>query len=113
MRYAVHQIHLTRDDSDTLAALGWDKAIAANPRIASYADKEDVDVAREAWRRGHYDHAANIEATDLENVFHVGNVGPEENITRFGRMHSVSVGDIIVDPDGVRHLVAGIGFEVL
>jgi len=28
-------------------------------------------------------------------------------------MHSISVGDIIEDPDGVKHVVASFGFEQL
>ena len=38
-----------------------------------------------------------IEAEDFEGVFETGNIGPEENIERLRRMHSLSGGDIIVD----------------
>lgn len=113
MKFKLFQIHLTRDEANTVNELGWAGAMKAIPKVKSYMDKERPDAVREAWTRGHYEHVADIEATDLENAFHVGNVGPEENITRFSRMHSVSVGDVVVDPNGVRHLVAGIGFEVV
>jgi len=46
-------------------------------------------------------------------VFEAGNIGPEDRITRHDHMHSISVGDIIEDPDGVKHVVASFGFEQL
>ncbi len=58
-----------------------------------------------------YVKVAEIEATGLDDVFDIGNIGPEENITRIGRMSSVSVGNIIEDADGKRFVVAGVGFE--
>lgn len=44
-----------------------------------------------------YDIACYIKADDLDEVFEIGNIGPEEHIERVGPMHSISVGDIIVD----------------
>ena len=41
--------------------------------------------------------AAYITADDLDEVFEIGNIGPEYNIERVGPMHSISVGDVIVD----------------
>lgn len=58
-----------------------------------------------------YVKVAEIEATDLDNVFEIGNIGPEDHITRIGKMHSVSVGDIIEGPDGQRVVVASFGFD--
>ena len=43
-----------------------------------------------------YEIVCEIEAADLDEVFEIGNVGPEENIVRLDRMHSVSVGDVIL-----------------
>ena len=44
-----------------------------------------------------YDIACYIKAEDCDEVFKIGNIGPEEHIERVGRMHSISVGDVIVD----------------
>ena len=44
-------------------------------------------------------------------MFEVGNVGPEEDIERLGSMHSVSVGDLVIDPAGNKHVVASCGFQ--
>lgn len=51
-----------------------------------------------------------IEANDLDEVFHIGNVGPEEKIERFGDMTSVSVGNII-QANGRYMIVKPFGFE--
>ncbi len=52
-----------------------------------------------------------MDASDLEEVFNLGNIGPEEKITRLDRMHSVSVGDIIQNPTGEFYMVDDYGFK--
>ena len=69
--------------------------------------KRIKDVERAAYL---YSHVSNIEAADLNGVFHIGNVGPEENIERLAPMFSVSVGDIIVDEAGIASVVDSFGF---
>lgn len=59
----------------------------------------------------HYVHVANLDVDTLDEAFEVGNIGPEEKYTRFARMHSVSVGDILVTESGSTHVVAGFGFD--
>jgi hypothetical protein len=68
-------------------------------------------IAADAFNRGYYTHVANITADTLEGVFHVGNMGPEENIERMSRMHSISVGDIVETSDGKQSVVANFGFK--
>jgi len=60
-----------------------------------------------------YKEVCIIEAEDLNEVFEIGNIGPEEKITRLDRMHSVSVGDVIKDDKNRLFVVKGIGFERL
>lgn len=55
-----------------------------------------------------------IKAKNLDEVFEIGNIGPEEKITRLNKMHSVSVGDIIDDSTtGKRYIVSPLGFKAL
>jgi len=58
-----------------------------------------------------YSLVAVIDGDNLDDVFEYGNIGPEEKINRLGPMHSVSVGDIIVDPQGKAFAVASVGFD--
>ena len=61
-----------------------------------------------------YKPVAKIKAENLEQVFHIGNMGPEEKIERLDQMHSVSVGDLVFDPDtGSYHYVDSFGFAEL
>ena len=62
-----------------------------------------------------YDEVAAIEADTLDEVFEIGNIGPEEKIKRFDfqPMHSISVGDVIRDDRGRCFVVAPLGFERL
>ena len=60
-----------------------------------------------------YDIVCEIEAADLDEVFEIGNVGPEDNIVGLDRMHSVSVGDVIRDDRNRCFVVAPFGFTRL
>ena len=62
----------------------------------------------------HYGKVCMIEANDLDQVFHIGNVGPESAIDRGPhntRMASISIGDIIEDDTGTRFVVSNFGFK--
>ena len=59
-----------------------------------------------------YRMVALVNAKTLDDVFNVGNIGPESKIERVESMHSVSVGDIIQDViDDKTFVVAKYGFE--
>jgi hypothetical protein len=60
----------------------------------------------------HYRSVARVDAESLDHVFTIGNVGPESAIERLEgkRMHSLSVGDIVVDEAGNHHMVDNFGF---
>jgi len=62
-----------------------------------------------------YEEVCEIEADDLDEVFEIGNIGPEEKIRRFdfAPMHSISVGDVITDVYQQCWVVKGVGFERL
>jgi len=68
-------------------------------------------IASRMYGQGYYDHVANITADSLEGVFNVGNMGPEKNIERLDRMSSVSVGDLVIDENGNKSVVASVGFK--
>ena len=59
-----------------------------------------------------YEHVADLDVQDLNEAFQVGNIGPESKYTRYKPMHSVSVGDILVEDNKVS-IVASCGFDVL
>lgn len=103
-QYKVFQFQLDDADTDLVNAQGWD----ASDKLRAY-----MEVRFGRWSpvaHKYYDLVAEIEATDLEQVFEIGNIGPEQAITCHAPMHSVSVGDIIMDEQGDMHLVASMGF---
>jgi len=59
----------------------------------------------------HYSAVAKIDAASLDQVFEIGNMGPENLIERLDRMASVSVGDVIVDEAGTKFVVSSFGFD--
>jgi hypothetical protein len=60
-------------------------------KTISFPDPEAIVYAFPLYR-----HVANITADGLNEVFHIGNMGPENKIERLRSMHSVSVGDVII-----------------
>ena len=62
-----------------------------------------------------YEEVAAIEADTLDEVFEIGNIGPDEKIKRFDfqPMHSISVGDVIRNDKYECYVVASCGFERL
>ena len=114
--FKIFQIHLTDAEVDAINETGDHFAVpkqAARLRLqlGPETPKAAEDLVNDAFKNGFFEHVANIRADDLEGVFHVGNMGPEENIERFSEMHSVSVGDVILDEDGKMWLTATIGFQ--
>ena len=103
-QYKVFQFQLDDADTDLVNAQGWD----ASDKLRAYMAVRFGRWAPVAHK--HYNLVAEIEAATLEQVFEIGNIGPEHAITRCAPMHSVSVGDVVLDPQGDMHLVASVGF---
>lgn len=94
------------------------KAATATPA----ADKAQIDmmmdfrdhkiggIAWDAWEKGFYTRVATLDAKDYNDAFEIGNIGPEENITRYGPMSSASVGNILIAEDGTIAVIANVGF---
>lgn len=115
--YEVYQWHLTDAEHNAINANGWEAA----PK--NYCDTRFGDASPEAFAESFqsYTNVANIRAKDLNEVFDIGNgygegpaAMPEDRISRFSKMHSVSVGDLIRDTvTGECYAVAGYGFTEL
>ena len=108
--YKVFQIQLSDADVDMINDKGHNSVPHHKAKLdMNFADNIGA-LAGDAFDKGYYTHVANISADGLEGVFHVGNMGPEENIERLTKMHSLSVADLVEDPDGIKHVVASSGF---
>jgi hypothetical protein len=105
--YKVHQIRLTDNEIALVNLNGHGYVPKQRAITASY---------RGVWKpeyRKHYNHVSTIIAPSLEDVYKIGNIGPESSIARHAAMHSISVGDIIEDAWGKEHMVASFGFTEL
>ena len=113
MNYKLYQIHLTDAEVDLINSKGHNAVESHKMKLDMSFDKAPHKLAKAAMDKGYYTHVSNIEAESLEGVFEVGNIGPEANIQRLAPMHSVSVADVVEDSEGVRHVVASVGFKEL
>ena len=114
--FKIFQIHLSDAEVDFINHTGDHFAVpkqAARLRLQFGTDnpKAADDLVNDAFTKGYFEHVGNIRANDLEDVFEVGNIGPENLIERFSQMHSISVGDVILDEDGMMWLTAQVGFQ--
>ena len=107
--FSVYQIVIDKDLSDLINKEGHACHVKSLARIQAMMDGD----VRLGVQHDCYTKVAEVVADDLEHVFEVGNIGPEDRITRFDKMTSISVGDIIADADGNRWAVMNVGFMPL
>ena len=103
----LHQIRITREESREINASPNPHAV---PKYKAYCD---ASILGKFPGRDFYEHVADLDTSDLDAAFEIGNIGPEDKITRRAPMHSVSVGDILEDDRGFLHMVKSVGFECL
>ena len=112
MKYTVYQISYTDAEIDGINA--GSKSMKREIRTEmsmDFSGDKTIGLAEKALHENLYTAVSFIQADNLDQVFEIGNIGPESNITRLSRMASVSVGDLIEDEDGNRHVVANFGFK--
>ena len=104
MKYSVYQV--TREARLAMAP--------ASPFLYGMGEFYTKEMVAGYMMDGSYELVATIEADDLEQVFEIGNIGPEDKINRIAdRMASISVGDVIIDENDERYIVAPEGFDLL
>lgn len=113
MQYKVLQIQLTDSEIDLV-----NEGVQVRKHILkTYMFGERVvPSATEAMKLGFYDHVMTVDAKNLEDVFYIGNFMDDLNLDKVqvhGTFSSVSVGDIIVDENGLAFVVDSFGFEML
>ena len=115
MIYQVYQIKLTKEEIALINSTGDHTVVPANDlkQKMVFAKGRLGGYAAEAWDSGYYTHVANITAEDYDQVFEIGNIGPEQNIERIAQMYSVSVGDMIIAEDGTQVVVDSFGFVAI
>tara|TARA_B110000503_G_scaffold14278_1_gene19487 strand:- start:2750 stop:3139 length:390 start_codon:yes stop_codon:yes gene_type:complete len=112
MIYNIYQIQLTDAQIDAVNNDETVPAYSAKMKLMMDFDGSNAsEIAADALAQGYYSHVANITANDLEHVFEISNIGPESAIERLGRKSSLSVGDIIVDGNGIVWVCGSVGFD--
>lgn len=113
MKYAIYQIQLSEAQYDLIISRGHMAVpahVAKMDMTMDFSGGKIGGLASDAWDNGFYTHVSNIEASDINQVFEIGNIGPEDKIERLSRMSSLSVSDVIVDEEGQIAVVAPVGF---
>ena len=108
MKYDLYQIHLTDEQIDEVNA-----NTGKTPEF--YIKYMDLTISPNFLKvlaaRDMYSKVAVIKADNLEQVFRIGNMGPESAITRLAGMKSVSVGDVVVDTYGDAYVCGSWGWQ--
>ena len=106
--FSVYQIVIDNHLSDLINKEGWDCHVKALAYKEAMFGNVVIGMKHDCYTK-----VAEIVADDQDHVFEVGNIGPEDRITRFEKMTSISVGNIIEDENGSRFAVADVGFTPL
>lgn len=114
MIFTVWQIQYSDADIEAINAGETNAKRDAKTEMSfDFSGKNISGIADKALMDGLYAHVSDIRAETPEHCFQIGNIGPESAITRFSRMSSLSVGDIIVDVEGNVLVVANFGFVAI
>ena len=111
MKYKLFQIHLTDAEYNKVNAEGHIRVPQHQTMIDMSFTADPGAIAKKALDNNWYTHVSNITAKDIEDVFRVGNIGPEENIERLAPMFSVSVGDVVENETGDQFVCASFGWK--
>ena len=110
-KFKLYQIQMTNEIVDAVNAGKTVPAYSSKMKMSMDLRGTNIgNLAGDAFAEEYYTHVSTITAEDFNQVFEIGNIGPESNIERFSRMASVSIGDIIVDDEGTMVVVAPTGF---
>ena len=106
-KYTVYQINLTKAQHDEVNASEkypefYNKYL--DTRMSPTADS--IMAARDMYKP-----VAIIEAVHAEHVYTISNNGQEDAIERLAPMHSVSIGDVLVDQNGKAVFVNNYSME--
>lgn len=115
--YKLLQNQALMNNHNEINRLGWEASCMKYPEVRAALDcshrgsevfTQDMLV--------HYTHVADIDANTTEDAFVIhnnpaGNPDFEACITRYGRQHSMSVGDILVAEDGGCYICDPMGFK--
>jgi len=103
----LYQIVIDRHLSDLINAEGWECHSTAKSKMAAMNGDPRLAIANEC-----YTHVADIVADDIDHAFEAGNIGPADRVIPVEgiKMHSVSVGDVLEDSEGLW-FVDRIGFK--
>ena len=114
MIFTVWQIQYSDADIEAINAGETNpKREAKTEMNFDFSGKNISGIADQALTDDLYTHVSDIRAETPDHCFEIGNIGPESAITRFSRMSSLSVGDIIVDVEGNVLVVANYGFVAI
>jgi len=114
MKYTVYQYHISEEAYDHLNNVGCSGDFEPYPELYIQRDVKFVGAKKfSAWMSEYYNAVCEIEAEDLEEVFHIGNVGGSIKLIA-DKIYSVSVGDIIHHhKTNTFHMVDDFGFTQL
>jgi len=92
--FHVFQIKYTYEEYVSGYSYAQEKA-DAHRLVSGFGDNFKADLCK------YYGHVADVAATDVDDAFRIMNLWSEEDeakVTRLAPLHSLSVGDVLVDP---------------
>ena len=105
--YKVFQIVISQAEANAINA-GVERAME---KFNAYSDASILGKVEDSH---FFEHVANVDVDEVEEVFVVMNrwdEDDEEKVERLAPLHSLSVGDVVVDDQGNAQVVAMFGFE--
>ena len=115
--YKLLQNQALRTFHNEINDLGWEGVSEKYPAVKAALDTQTFGSERFLMSMlPYYTHVADIDASTTEDAFvmHNNPTGDpvlEEQITRYGIQHSMSVGDLLIDEKGNIYICDPMGFS--
>lgn len=110
MKFKLYQIHL----EDLVAALSSQAPCSKNLAWMAYTQASFVADVKLGLEKRLFKHVANIEAADVSGAFEAGSAGQEDTqLQCIDCVHSVGVGNILVDENNQAYVCACNGWKPL
>lgn len=111
----VYQNKSTNHYHDEINELGWSGAMKKYEGVKARLETnfEGSENWNPEWFK-HYSHVADIDTYSRDEAFALMNAWAEpDRIKTHAQCHSMSVGDILEDEDGIFYMVDPAGFDVI
>tara|TARA_B110000902_G_C13795992_1_gene394027 strand:- start:50 stop:436 length:387 start_codon:yes stop_codon:yes gene_type:complete len=112
--YSLYQIPMVREAYDYVNQVGWAKAFEKYPIVEARQNLQcKGSEAMETRFAEYFVKVCDIKCDSPEEAFRIHNFQEEDSMIRYAPQHTMSVGDVLVGPEGDVLMCDSFGWQKL